>query len=289
MTRFAIFKIINQFFRTIWLSLSSTDFYRDLYFKYNGYGLKYITMVIGVTSIIYAILFMNNIITIKNYLETAGGEEMNPVEFILKDWPDLHYDGKNISREDDVTPVYISAKDGTKLAVIDSDGKLNKSELQKVPVVFAKEKIIIHLSSDKGDSKDDSSNMVVTYDKLFGTEATIINSEFIKTFLLDKLKNIGPLVFFLALPIIIIVRVGMHISRNLFGIVVLYVILWWMRASPTVSSASRVVFFTSGPAEIITPVLLLISPVLLPLAMFVEYWAVILAMYSIARSNKARR
>ena len=284
MTRFAIFKIINQFFRTIWLSVSSTDFYRDLYFKYQGYGIKYITMIISLTSIIYAILFMNNIITIRNYLETSGGEEMNPVEFMLKDWPDLQYDGKTISREDDVTPVYISSKDGYKIAVIDSTGKLNKSELQKVLIVFVQDKVIIHLSSDDSDSKDGSNNVVFTYDKIFGADPAVINREYIKTFLLERLKKIGALVFLLALPVLIAVRVGIHVLRNLFSIVILYMILWWLRKSPTVASASRIVFFTSAPAECISPALLLISPVLLPVAIFVEYWAIALAIYSIAKS-----
>ena len=93
-------KITNEFFRTLWLSVSSADFYRDLYSKYKGYGLKYITMIISITSIIYAILFMYNLNLIRAYLEPGADQDGNPVEFILKDWPELQYDGKNLSSEE---------------------------------------------------------------------------------------------------------------------------------------------------------------------------------------------
>ena len=275
-------KITNEFFRTLWLSVSSADFYRDLYSKYKGYGLKYITMIISITSIIYAILFMYNLNLIRAYLEPGADQDGNPVEFILKDWPELQYDGKNLSSEDP-TPVYLTTQAGIKLAVIDIAGNLKKDELQKVPLVFTKDKVILWLGTNN--TENESGSTIMTYDKIFGTDSLTIDHDFVKNFIFSTINQIGPLAFFIAVPILILVRLGIHIFRNLFGIVLLYAILWWMRASPTIQSASRIILFSSGVAEFITPVVLIIDQPLMPITVFVEYWAVLLAMYAIARKK----
>ena len=275
-------KITNEFFRTLWLSVSSADFYRDLYSKYKGYGLKYITMIISITSIIYAILFMYNLNLIRAYLEPGADQDGNPVEFILKDWPELQYDGKNLSSEDP-TPVYLTTQAGIKLAVIDIAGNLKKDELQKVPLVFTKDKVILWLGTNN--TENESGSTIMTYDKIFGTDSLTIDHDFVKNFIFSTINQIGPLAFFIAVPILILVRLGIHIFRNLFGIVLLYAILWWMRASPTIQSASRIILFSSGVAEFITPFVLIIYQPLMPITVFVEYWAVLLAMYAIARKK----
>ena len=170
-------KIINEFFRTLWLSVSSADFYRDLYGKYKGYGIKYITMIISITSIIYSILFMYNLNIVREYLEPGTDQENNPAEFILKDWPALEYDGKTISKEDP-TPVYLITQSGIKLAVIDTAGRLNKAEMQKVPLVFTKDKVILWLGNNAAETE--STNTALTYDKIFGTDTLVIDHDFIK-------------------------------------------------------------------------------------------------------------
>ena len=281
-------KIINEFFRILWLSVSSTGFYSDLYSKYKGYGLKYISMIISVTSIIYAILFMYNMITIRNYLEPGAEQDNNPVEFMLKNWPILQYDGKTLSSENPA-PVYITTQSGVKLAVIDVAGTLSKDELQKVSIVFAKDKLILWLGGDSKNSTKELSSGVLTYDKIFGAASLTIDRDFIKSFMFDELKYIGPLSFCLGLPLLILLRLAIHVSRNLFSIALLYVILWWMRKAPNVKAVSRVIFFSSGVTEFVTPFVLIIYPPLAPITVFIEYWAVMLAMYAIARSRNDPR
>jgi len=283
-------KIINEFFRVLWLSVSSADFYSDLYNKYKGYGLKYITMIISLTSIVYAILFMYNLISIKNYLEQitiheGAGQETNPVAFMLKDWPSLQYDGQIITSEDP-TPVYITTLAGIKVAAIDPAGNLTKDQMQKVSLIFAKDKAILWLSSNNKGDKQELNSIVLTYDKIFGTEPLTINHDFIASYMLNTLKQIGPLAFCIAIPILMILRVIIHISRNLFSIILLFGIFWWTKKKPTASSVTRIVFFSSGVPEVITPLILIIYPPLLPITIFVEYWAVMLAMYAIARKQK---
>lgn len=282
-------KIINEFFRLLWLSVSSAAFYRDLYGKYKGYGLKYITMIISITSIIYAILFMYNINVIRNYLEQSishdgGAPEPNPIEFMLKDWPILQYDGKTITCEDP-TPVYITSLSGIKIAAIDTAGNLTKEQMQKVPLVFTKDKVILWLSSETKDSKKELNSIVLTYDKIFGTDTLTIDHDFITTYILNTLKQIGPVVFCIALPIIILLRLVIHISRNLFSIALLYGILWYMKMKPITTSVTRVVFFSSGVTEFVTPFVLLIYPPLLPITVFIEYWTVMLAMYALVKKK----
>lgn len=273
--------ITKEFFRTLWLSVSSADFYRDLYSKYKGYGLKYITMIISITSIIYAILFMYNLNIIREYLEPGADQNNNPAEFILKDWPELQYDGKNLSKEDHA-PVYLTTQAGIKLAVIDTAGSLKKDQTQKVPLVFTKDKVILWL----GNSKDqENSDIVIGYDKIFGTDALTVDHDFVKNVIYTAINQIGTLAFCAAVPILILARLAIHIFHNLFGIILLYAILWWMRTSPTVQSASRVILFSSGVAEFVTPFVLIIYQPLMPITMFIEYWTVLLAMYAISKGK----
>lgn len=280
-----MFKIINEFFRILRLSVSSAAFYRDLYSKYQGYGLKYITMVISITSIIYAILFMYNLNMIASYLAPDAAIDENPVEFIIKDWPILQYDGKVITCED-ATPVYLTNQKGIKLAAIDPAGNLTKDQIQKVPFVFLKDKVIVWLKSGEQSSQKDINSFTFGYDKLFGKESRTIDHDFIKSFILDNIKQVGPITFCIAIPILILLRMIIHILSHLQSMGLLYIILFWIRKKPDISSISRIVFFSSAAAELVTPFVLLIYPPLLPLTMVVEYLAMMLAIYAIASQKK---
>jgi len=289
MTTFSMLKIINEFFRILWLSVSSVDFYRDLYARYKGYGIKYITMVISITSIIYAILFMYNINVIRNYLEQSvnydsSNTEVNPIEFMLKDWPVLEYDGKTITCEDP-TPVYITSLSGIKIAAIDAAGNLTKDQMQNVPLVFTKDKIILWTSSEAKDSKKEINSWTFSYSNIWGKEPKIIDYEFIKSFILDEIKQIGPVIFCIALPIIILLRLVMHILLNIRITILLYVIFWWLKIKPTPASVSRIVFFSSGVAEFITPFVLLMYQPLMPITLFIQFWALVLAIYAIVTTQ----
>lgn len=276
-------RVINEFFRMLWLSVSSSEFYHDLYTKYKGYGVKYITMVISITSIIYAISFMYNINLIKNYLKPGTDQTDNPVEFILQSWPIIQYDGNNFFSENSA-PIYLITRSGHKVAVIDIAGSLAKADLQKIPFVFTKSKLIIWLGAKENGQKME--NFSIIYNKIFGTSPAVIDQDYIKNFLYNTLDQIGVVTFLLSIPIIIAIRLVIHIIRNLFSIGLLYSVLWWIKAKPNIQSSSRAVFFASGMSEFITPFILILYQDLMPLTIFVEYWAVMLAIYGIIIKRK---
>jgi len=224
---------------------------------------------------------MYNLNVIADYLAPDTAGDQNPVEFIIKDWPALQYDGKNITSEDP-TPVYLINPKGIKLGAIDTAGNLTKDQIQKVPFVFLKDKVIVWLKSDGQSSQKDIKSITFSYDKIFGKDARTIDHDFIKSFILDNIKQVGPITFCIAIPILILLRIIIHILSHVQSMGLLYIILLWIKKSPNISSVSRIVFFSSAAAELLTPFVLLIYPPLLPMTMFVEYLAMMLAIYSIA-------
>jgi len=279
----SLFKFIEEFFRITWLSVSSRKFYQDLYKKYKGYGFKYITMAITITSVIYALFIFDSITMIRYYLVNSGIES-NPIEYILKQWPEIKYDGKEISLEND-EPVIINTINGKVAIAIDYANKLSISQRQAIPVILQKTQLIMNFVKPS-DSSSKPHEMSVGYGQIFGTEPSEITQFSLKAALLDILQPLGFIALLLIIPILLAIRFVIHILGSLFSMVLLFGVLWWLNLNPTIQSVSRVVLFTSGAAEIISPLLLIFAPSLLILASLIEYWAIILAVYSLSSLNK---
>ncbi len=282
MTISTVFKFIEEFFRITWLSVSSTQFYQDLYKKYHGYGIKYIAMAIAITSIVYSLFVFDTITTMKYYL-TATNDDANPVEYLLKQWPDIKYNGKEISLDSD-GPVLINTINGKVAMAIDPDNKLTVAQKQIIPVILQKTQIIVNFIRSN-DSNAKPKEMSLGYN-LFSSEAYLLNQSSLKMSLLNLLEPIGITTLLLVIPVLTLVRLLMHLASSLFSMVILFAVLWWLKLNPTTKSVSRVVLFSSGAAEIISPVLLIFIPGFLVLASFLEYWAIILAIYGLSNLKK---
>ena len=284
-TVLSLFKFIEEFFRVTWLSVSSTTFYSDLYKKYNGYGIKYITMAIAITSIIYTIFVYDAIATVKYYL-AANVDEANPVEYILKQWPEVKYDGKEISLASE-EPVLINTINGTVAMAIDPENKLSSQQRQIIPIILQKKQLVMNFVRPN-DANAKPKEMSFGYSQFFSSEVFILNQATLKTALVEALQPIGFIALLITIPVLTLIRLVMHIASSLFSMAILFGILWWMKLAPTTKSVSRIVLFSSAAAEIIAPILLIFVHSFVALANFVEYWAVILAVYSLAGLNRGR-
>lgn len=58
---------LNALLRQLRLSISSIEFYKDVYKNYQGYGIRYLFTLSFIPSIIYCIFILNYIITLKDY------------------------------------------------------------------------------------------------------------------------------------------------------------------------------------------------------------------------------
>ena len=121
-----ILNAIKTLIRTLWLSVSSVGFYEDVYRRYTGYGLKYLFTLSLVSSVIYSAISLNYITTLRDYF---NHDKLTPytanLEHIIKQLPEISYDGKNIKVESEETPLFLYNNNEGKIGVVDPNNKLN--------------------------------------------------------------------------------------------------------------------------------------------------------------------
>lgn len=280
----SVVSFIREFFRITWYSVSSQKFYPDLYKNYKGFGVKYIATIISFTSIIYVILAYSNVLIVRNYLE-QGGDEDNPIEYIIRQWPEISYSAGSISWDEE-EPLLINNSSGKTVIAIDPDGKINAKKSSKIPIVLKSKNILISIEDMDDKKSAGPKEMSLGYKKVFGKEDLLINSDTLRDKLVSLIDSINIFILILLVPLIISVRLALHIFSNLFSILLFYVIFLWLGLRPTLKSATRIILFTGGAAEIAHVILALIYPQLVSISSMVEYWAIILAIYSITKTYR---
>lgn len=277
---------IREFFRVTWYSVSSTKFYPDLYSKYKGYGIKYIATIISFTSLIYLLLSYGNLMSLRHYLVNTQ-EDDNPIDFMVRQWPEVTYSGNSISWAEE-EPVLITNQDGKVVIAIDPENKLTEKQRGKIPIIFKSKRILVSIKTQEERAKARPQEFTVGYKKLFGKEEMLINSDALRDRLVSLIDSANIFILILFLPVLIMVRLFLHIFSNLFSILLLYVIFLWMRVNPTIKSATRIMLFATGASEVMAALLILLMPQLSFISSMIEYWAIILAIYSITKAFRPK-
>lgn len=282
----SIIGFIREFLRVTWYSVSSQRFYPDLYKNYKGYGIKYIATILSFTSLIYLLLSYGNLMNVKHYL-THIEEEDNPIEFMVRQWPEITYSGSEISWSEE-DPVLITSQDGKVVIAIDPQNKLTDKQSRKIPIIFKSKSIILSVETQDDKPKARPKEFAFGYKKLFGKEEMLINSDSLRDSLVSIIESVNVFILILLLPILILVRLALHIFSNLFSILLLHVIFAWMKLKPSIKSSARIMLFATGAAEVATAFLILAVPQMAFLGSMIEYWAIILAIYSISKAFKPK-
>lgn len=272
---------IREFFRVTWYSVSSQKFYPDIYTKYKGFGVKYIATIISFTSLIYLLVSYSGLLIQKNSLENEKGRDSD-IEFIISQWPEITYkDGQIAWAEEE--PLLITNKNGKTIIAIDPESKLTASQESRIPIIFKSRRILLSVTKNNENKTARAKDMSVGYEKIFGKEDLIINSEVLREQIISTIDSISIFMLIMFLPIFILVRLFLHIFGSLLYIILFFLVFLFMGMKPSIKSIIRVVLFASGAAEIAAVILFLIIPQMMSLASMVEYWAIILAAYSITK------
>jgi hypothetical protein len=216
---------------------------------------------------------------VRYYISSTNHED-NPVEFIIKQWPEVKYDGKDISIESE-EPVLINTINGKLTIAIDPNNKLTATQKQAIPVILQKSHLLVNLMRPH-EANSKPKEMSLGYRQFFSSEASLLDQASLKASLADMLEPFGIMILLIVIPVLTLIRLLMHIISCIFSMIILFGVLWWIKLNPTPQSVSRIVLFSSGAAEIISPVLLIFAPSLLVFSSFIEYWAVIIAVYGLA-------
>lgn len=269
-------QFILEFFRISWLSVSSTKFYQDLYRHYKGFGIRYISVVISITTIIFMILDYTTIINIRKQITSDGDNQMTQ---IISQIPTMEYNKGQISLDGD--PVLILNNRGKTVIAIDPDKKLSPPERKGIPLILEKS----YFSTNFRYSRL-LSDTSLNYSDIFGNESKTIDNGFIREILIDGLDAITPLLVALITPVIIAISIALHIYQHLFLILITFIFLLLIGLRPSLKSAFRLIMFATAMPLLISPVLFILTNNILlvnKISIFVRFWTLFLAGFSLIR------
>ena len=236
-----IIQFILTLGRIFWLSLSSRQFYYDVYNSYKGYGIKYIFVLSMIFAFILSIFLLNYNNNLILYL--SGQKDSPKLQVIgnfLEEFPILQYDGKSMVLPDASTEKIAL---NNKTFVLDIDNKLTPSEITKIPIVLRKNNINVTLMDNKGKMIE---NFIMNYPDLIGKTPQIIDSSYLKNQILEIANSLPRVIIYNIFPIASVLIYCNIVFEKIFLIFLLFVGTKFFGSGNDFKSAVRVVLFSSG-------------------------------------------
>lgn len=241
---------LNTLLRQLRLSISSIEFYKDIYQKYHGYGIRYLFIVSFIPVIIYCIFILNYLITLKDSFNgTKQTKTTDNIEYIINQLPEMQYANSRISVKDE-EPIYLYNKNNDKVAVIDTTNQVSIREKSKIPFVIEADKLTINFAID---NTKKSFPRTINYSSLFDQNQMNLNPQIIKKYFADNLMYLPNLFIYLGMPAIILFWfVTFFLERSII-ILLVCVALKLLFNSVSVQDATRLVMFSSGVPILLQP------------------------------------
>lgn len=228
---------IKALYRTLFLSITSIDFYKDVRIKYKGYGVKYIITLSLIASIFYSIKIMNNIYLIEDGLIQKNNSY---IENILKQLPEIKYNGKIIETLVE-TPYFIEDPLNRKIIAIDTDGKLSFNQRSKIPAIFTKTNLIfvVYYNDDK------TEEFSINYSNLLGSEPLFITEDSLRKYMINAFSK-NHHIWIYILPIMTMVYLLKILLKSTIPILLLYFLSNLFNVNLTIQTSCRLAMFSSG-------------------------------------------
>ncbi|MCP5369966.1 MAG: DUF1189 family protein [Rickettsiaceae bacterium] len=228
--------------KILWCSVSSPQFYYNVYNSYKGYGAKYVLVLSTIAAFILSIFLLNynnNLMLYLRYNQEAPN--VQGVAALIEEFPSLQYDGKSLTFSDPVSDniMYIS----NKIFVVDVDNTLNPSELMKIPVVLRKNNIHINFLDNSGKIIE---NFIINYQDIIGTTAINLDSAYLQNQILDIVMRFPRVIIYNIFPIASILIYFNIIFEKVFLILAIFFFSKLLGYNNNLKSAIRVVLFSSG-------------------------------------------
>ncbi len=253
----SVFSWFATLFHQLWLSISSIKFYQDVYNSYKGYGIKYIFTVSFISSLIYCIVIFNYLLVLTDYFaENRLTKGTITIEYILKQLPEIYYDGTKILVDQD-EPIYLLDENGNKLAVIDSKNQLSYSEKLKIPILFSSNNITL-TTIEITDKK--KSIFSIGYAKLFTADQKILTEEVIKSHFAKTLIQAPKIFIYILMPIIVAFRFVTILFEKSFIIILVYLLTNYFGPKSSWQTCIRITLFSSGVAVLLQPMIVIFLP-----------------------------
>jgi hypothetical protein len=274
---------IKTLMRTLWLSVSSVGFYEDVYRRYTGYGLKYLFTLSLISSVIYSAVSLNYVTTLRDYF---NHNKLTPytanLEHIIKQLPEISYDGKNIKVEDEETPLFLYNSSEGKIGVVDPNNKLSFNDKSKIPIVFTKSKVIFSFIWDKK-----KINLPFDYQLIFGSEPQILSSEQVKKHFGQIMSSLPTIFIYVLTPIVVILSFIATLLRASFMVTIIYLVTQAFGPQASIKTCIRMVLFSSGAHTLLEPIINALVPALSGFSWLILTWTSILLFLSILKIRNA--
>jgi hypothetical protein len=274
---------VRLLFCHLYLSVTSIDFYYDVYRYYKGYGLRYLLTISFISSLIISISILNNISRLKEYFrENRVSQHIQNIEVILKQLPIIDYDGKNISIHEE-TPLYLYDTRNNKIAVIDTNNQLSMNEKLKIPIVLTKDTINISLSEGTYPNRSKNINKIIDYPKILGTEPMVYSAELIKKQLANIMDTARTIVIYILMPILVIVIFLFRFLENCLLISSTYLLTYLLGPRTPIKTCIRLVIFSSGMRSVLYVISMVFFPEFIEYVWYIQIWCCFLLFKAIMK------
>jgi len=264
----------------LWMSVSSVDFYQQVFSSYKGYGVRYILTISFFSSLLCSVAILSHFNNINQYFTygTLSSESTN-IDHIISQFPELKYDGNSIYL-DNVEPVYINNTNNQTVLVIDPENKLPISERAKAEILLAKRKVVLSVNDFQ---KSNIINFSIEYSRIFGGESAVISQDTIKS-LLEKIFNRAPIVVtYMIFPLLALLIFFNNFLEKSFIIIAIYLLSNFLGTKSSMKNCIRLTMFSSGVLVLLQPLILLSIPFLASFVWVVQIWANFLMVISIIK------
>lgn len=280
--------------RIFWQSLSSADFYFDVYRHYSGYGIKYLINICLICSFLISFTALKNARDMEVFLtsENKNPGKMSNLHSIIEQFPEIIFDGKEITINSD-GPYFIFNENGEKLVAIDTENKLNPREIDAIPIVFLKQRIsssafspVLTLFSVE---EDDQGRVLIPYAQIWGKDYVVIDSKYLKDSLITGLRSLQNKFYFF-FPVIAMMVFWGALFQNMFTFIIMsFATLAGGSPLLRLKSNMRLVSFSASSLLLIQIVTVLFLPMLANKVWLVQAWITIIMMVGFIKANFVHR
>ncbi|KJV78611.1 MULTISPECIES: DUF1189 family protein [spotted fever group] len=274
---------LNALLRQLRLSISSIEFYKDVYKNYQGYGIRYVFTLSFIPSIIYCIFILNYIITLKDYFNGIQSSKVTAnIEYVINQLPEIKYNNSNISVEE-VEPIYLYSKNNNKIVVIDTKNQVSNKEKSKIPFVLEENKLKINLIVANTKKNFPST---VNYSEIFKQNEGILTPEIIKKYFADNLLYAPNLFIYFGMPAIILFWFVTFLLERSIIVLLVYSLANLLTTKTSIQTSIRLVMFSSGVPIILQPIIIILIPELSILLQLLQMFTTCLVFVAIWQINK---
>lgn len=216
-------------------SISSPDFYKDVYYTYKGYGIKFLMHICFVVAFINsfsAIYYLSDVVSgLRDYsrLEAKSRAYTNAAKNlidILSQWQDADYDGKEMHWASN--EIYIISANNNKvplIAIIPPDANTDDKTYIQAPIrLFSDRMVIDHDSLLYGSFKFDVD--AIAYQSVLGNESMHLNKYSVCAYVADIIEKSQTFAVILVFCIVLALNFGQTLLEATVFACILFAVIF---------------------------------------------------------------